>query len=134
MENWGVSEKIINPLKKSDVGYYALTYAMYKVASPLRYTVTLAGTTVSINYLKTKGYIKPVPSRQQMQDIYQNRKDQFNTQQHELQEKLRRHRTEIKRKMSQHRADLKKKMNQHRIELNKRMIRGFKKRVKKNGV
>ena len=94
---------------------------MYKVASPLRYTVTLAGTTVSINYLQAKGYIKPVPSRQQMQDMYQNRKDQFNLQNEELQRKLREHRTKLQ-----------KKMNQHRAELKKRMSRGFKKRVKKS--
>ena len=43
LENLGVSEKIINPLRNSSVGYYALTYALYKVASPARYAVTVGG-------------------------------------------------------------------------------------------
>ena len=41
LENLGVSEKIINPLRGSSAGYVALAYAMYKVATPARYTVTL---------------------------------------------------------------------------------------------
>ena len=41
LENLGVSEKIINPLKGSSAGYVALAYVMYKVATPARYTVTL---------------------------------------------------------------------------------------------
>jgi hypothetical protein len=43
LENIGVGEKIINPLRNSSVGYYALTYALYKVASPARYAVTIGG-------------------------------------------------------------------------------------------
>lgn len=43
LESLGVGEKIINPLRNSSVGYYALTYALYKVASPARYAVTVGG-------------------------------------------------------------------------------------------
>lgn len=42
----GVSEKIIEPLRNSKAGYVALTYALYKIATPLRYTVTLGKTFV----------------------------------------------------------------------------------------
>lgn len=43
LESLGISEKIISPLRTSSVGYYALTYALYKVASPARYAVTIGG-------------------------------------------------------------------------------------------
>ena len=36
MEAIGIGEKILNPLRSSDVGYYALAYAMYKIATPAR--------------------------------------------------------------------------------------------------
>ena len=47
LENLGVSEKIINPLRGSSAGYVALAYAMYKVATPARYTVTLGKSRMS---------------------------------------------------------------------------------------
>lgn len=97
LENLGVSEKIIGPLRNSSVGYYALTYALYKVASPARYAVTIGGTTVSINYLTKWGYIKPVPSAERLQVLYQTRTA-------ELREK----RDNFRRKLRQHKADLKK--------------------------
>lgn len=52
------------------MGYVAVAYALYKVATPLRYTVTLGGTTLSINYLKKWGYIKPVPTTEQLKEKY----------------------------------------------------------------
>ena len=45
LENLGTSERIMNFLKESEVGYIALSYACYKIATPARYTVTLGGTT-----------------------------------------------------------------------------------------
>lgn len=41
LESMGISEKVINPLRDSSAGYIALTYALYKIATPVRYTVTL---------------------------------------------------------------------------------------------
>lgn len=75
LESWDVSERITNPLKDSSMGYIAVAYACYKIATPIRYTVTLGGTTISINYLKQFGYIKPVPSRQELKDMYMERKE-----------------------------------------------------------
>lgn len=69
-----VSEKITDSLKDSSMGYIAISYALYKIATPLRYTVTLGGTTISIKYLKDWGYIKPVPSAQELKSMYQEKK------------------------------------------------------------
>lgn len=75
LESWNVSETIIKPFRNSQMGYFAVTYGLYKIATPARYAVTLGGTTVSINYLKKWGYIKPIPSRDRLREIYQERKD-----------------------------------------------------------
>ena len=58
LEYIGTSEKILSYLRDSEAGYYALSYACYKIATPVRYTVTVAGTTVAITKLKDTGYLK----------------------------------------------------------------------------
>jgi len=57
LETLGTSEKILNPLRNSDAGYYALAYACYKIATPFRYTVTVGGTGYTINYLQKNGIL-----------------------------------------------------------------------------
>lgn len=99
LESLGVSEKIVNPLKGSSAGYVALAYAMYKVATPARYTVTLGGTTASIKYLTRMGYIKPVPSKEKLQMMLDVRKQKFNKQRDAFRRKLRHHRAELKKKV-----------------------------------
>uniref|UniRef100_A0A6M2DC63 Putative conserved plasma membrane protein n=1 Tax=Xenopsylla cheopis TaxID=163159 RepID=A0A6M2DC63_XENCH len=75
LESIKVSPAIIENIRDSNMGYIALTYALYKIATPARYAVTLAGTTISINYLKRWGYLRPVPSREKLKDMYKERKD-----------------------------------------------------------
>lgn len=84
-----VSEKLINPLRDSSMGYVAVAYALYKIATPARYTVTLGGTTVSINYLKKWGYIKPVPTKDELKEIYTERKENFMESVRETKEEIR---------------------------------------------
>jgi len=55
----GVSETIIKHITESLLGDVAVAWAIYKVATPARYAVTLGGTTVAINVLRNMGYIKP---------------------------------------------------------------------------
>ncbi|KAK4879019.1 hypothetical protein RN001_007165 [Aquatica leii] len=75
LESWNVSHKITNSLKDSSMGYIAVAYALYKIATPIRYTITLGGTTISINYLKRWGYIKPVPTKDKLKEMYTERKN-----------------------------------------------------------
>ncbi|XP_046399001.1 uncharacterized protein C18orf19 homolog A [Ischnura elegans] len=75
LTNLGFSEKITSPLKDSSAGYLAVSYAMYKIATPARYTVTLGGTTISINYLKQWGYIKPIPPKEKLKEMYAEKKE-----------------------------------------------------------
>lgn len=60
---FNVGEKYLEMLRDSSAGYWAITYALYKIATPLRYTVTVGGTTISIRYLTKWGYLKPRQSK-----------------------------------------------------------------------
>lgn len=69
-----LSETIIEKVKHSDLGHLAVAYLCYKVATPVRYAVTLGGTTVSIKYLVKQGHIKPVPTKEQLIRMYEDKK------------------------------------------------------------
>lgn len=71
----GVSEKLITPVRDSSLGHIATAYLLYKIATPARYTVTLGGTTVSIKYLVQWGYIKPIPTKAELVQMYKDKKE-----------------------------------------------------------
>ncbi|KAF7284183.1 uncharacterized protein LOC143202136 [Rhynchophorus ferrugineus] len=76
LELMNFSEKIVNSMRNSSMGYVAIAYALYKIVTPLRYAVTLGGTTVSIQYLRKWGYIKPLP-KGKLKQLYSNTKEGF---------------------------------------------------------
>lgn len=82
------NEKIINSMRDSNMGYVAIAYGCYKIATPARYTVTLGGTTITINYLKKWGYIKPVPSPEKLKEMYKEKKISFDKSMREKKEEL----------------------------------------------
>ncbi|CAG4944105.1 unnamed protein product [Colias eurytheme] len=98
LESLGISEKLMEPLKKSEAGYFALTFALYKAATPLRYAVTLGGTTYAINKLTLIGWIRPVPSRERLKEMLQERKDNI---QDRFNESKQHYQTQIKEKQTQ---------------------------------
>lgn len=61
LQKLGLSEKIITPFRSSSLGDVALAYLMYKLATPARYTVTLAGTNYAIKFFRKAG---KVPAKQ----------------------------------------------------------------------
>lgn len=75
LESLGVSETLINPVRDSSLGHIAIAYLLYKIATPARYTVTLGGTTISIKYLEQWGYIKPIPSKARLVQMYKDKKE-----------------------------------------------------------
>lgn len=77
LESMHISETVINKLRDSSLGHAAIAYLCYKIATPLRYTVTLGGTTLSIKYLSQWGYIRPVPTRAQIKQMYDDQKAKF---------------------------------------------------------
>jgi len=81
MRKVGVSDSIVEKVTSSGAGHIAIAYALYKVATPVRYAVTLGGTTVAINRLRNMGYIKPA------KEIYTKGRDKLQDVQNKLQAK-----------------------------------------------
>lgn len=75
LKSMGFGESIVSPLRDSSAGHLAVAYAMYKIATPARYTVTLGGTTISIKYLKQWGYIRPIPPKEKLKEMYAEKKE-----------------------------------------------------------
>lgn len=69
-----IPRSYLDKLEGSSVGYYAIAYACYKVATPARYTVTVGGTTYAIVKLKEKGFIK---TASQMSDSLKDKRDEY---------------------------------------------------------
>ncbi|XP_053570861.1 protein FAM210A [Bombina bombina] len=61
LEFIGLPEVIVNILKNSQSGNALTAYALYKIATPARYTVTLGGTSISVKYLRKYGYLTTPP-------------------------------------------------------------------------
>lgn len=77
LETMHVSETVVTKLRDSTLGHAAIAYLCYKIATPVRYTVTLGGTTLSIKYLSKWGYIRPVPTKAQLKQMYDDQKAKF---------------------------------------------------------
>ncbi|XP_065316439.1 protein FAM210A-like isoform X2 [Gordionus sp. m RMFG-2023] len=76
LEKLSIPEKYIDPIKKSGASNFAVAYALYKIITPIRYGVTLGVTTFSINYLRKLGYIKHVPSSQQIKKMVRSLREE----------------------------------------------------------
>ncbi|KAM6972981.1 uncharacterized protein C18orf19 homolog A [Aplochiton taeniatus] len=61
IEAVGFPQRLIDLLQNSQGGYALTTYAMYKMATPARYTVTLGGTSLCVKYLRRHGYMSTPP-------------------------------------------------------------------------
>ncbi|XP_041376251.1 uncharacterized protein C18orf19 homolog A-like [Gigantopelta aegis] len=87
LEQLGLSETIIKPFKSSSVGFIAVAYLMYKLATPARYTVTLAGTNIAIHYLRKVGKMNPVPEGHRIRELYKDGKVELHEKGRMLQKK-----------------------------------------------
>lgn len=54
----GASDAVMSPFLVPGVGKVAVMYLMYKLASPARYAVTIAGTQLAVRFLRRHGYFK----------------------------------------------------------------------------
>jgi len=54
----GASDTVMSPFLVPGVGKAAIIYLMYKLASPARYAVTIAGTQLAVRMLRRRGYLK----------------------------------------------------------------------------
>lgn len=75
LESWNMSEKVISPFRSGGLGNVALAYLLYKLATPARYTVTIAGTNFAIKYLQKEGKMKVVPKADSLRSLYNEGKE-----------------------------------------------------------
>ncbi|XP_055337043.1 uncharacterized protein C18orf19 homolog A-like [Paramacrobiotus metropolitanus] len=74
LEKVGASEQLLERFRlessrSATYAYLASAYALYHVVAPLRYALTLALTTLAIAYLRRWGYIRPLPSKERLQQM-----------------------------------------------------------------
>lgn len=78
LEYVGFPGRLVKLLENSQSGYALTAYAMYKIATPARYTVTLGGTSLSVKYLRRHGYLStPPPMREYIHDKYEDARDRL---------------------------------------------------------
>lgn len=73
LEAVGLPDTLISPLRHSGLGYIATASAMYKLATPARYAVTLGGTSIAIRQLSRRGLIKPMPTKDQIKQMIKDK-------------------------------------------------------------
>ncbi|XP_058503797.1 uncharacterized protein C18orf19 homolog A-like [Solea solea] len=89
LEMIGLPESFVSLLRNSSSGYALTAYAMYKIATPARYTVTLGGTSLSVKYLRKHGYLStPPPVKEYFQDKMEETKDKFTEKMEETKDKF----------------------------------------------
>ncbi|XP_015277771.1 PREDICTED: protein FAM210A [Gekko japonicus] len=78
LESLGLPSSIVNILKNSQGGNLITAYALYKLATPARYAVTLGGTSITVKYLRKHGYIStPPPVKEYIQDRMEETKERL---------------------------------------------------------
>ncbi|KAM4568208.1 uncharacterized protein C18orf19 homolog A [Fundulus diaphanus] len=78
LEMIGLPESLVSLLRDSSSGYALTAYAIYKIATPARYAVTLGGTSLSVQYLRKHGYMStPPPVKEYFQDKMEETKERF---------------------------------------------------------
>ncbi|XP_056142239.1 uncharacterized protein C18orf19 homolog B [Lampris incognitus] len=89
LELIGLPESIVGLLRDSSSGYALTAYAMYKIATPARYTATLGGTSLSVQYLRRHGYFStPPPVKEYIQDKMEETKERFSEKMEETKERF----------------------------------------------
>ncbi|XP_067146841.1 protein FAM210A isoform X1 [Apteryx mantelli] len=101
LELIGLPDSIVNILKNSQSGNALTAYALYKIATPARYTVTLGGTSITVKYLRKSGYMStPPPVKEYLQDRMEETKDKITEKMEETKDKITEKIQETKDKVS----------------------------------
>ncbi|XP_052560054.1 protein FAM210A isoform X2 [Tympanuchus pallidicinctus] len=89
LELIGLPDRIVDILKNSQSGNALTAYALYKIATPARYTVTLGGTSFTVKYLRKNGYMStPPPVKEYLQDRMEETKDKITEKMEETKDKI----------------------------------------------
>ncbi|XP_036177865.1 protein FAM210A [Myotis myotis] len=101
LELIGLPDSIVNILKNSQSGNALTAYALFKIATPARYTVTLGGTSFTVKYLRSRGYMStPPPVKEYLQDKMEETKELLTEKMGETKDRLTEKLQETKEKVS----------------------------------
>lgn len=102
LEYVGFPDKVVKLLENSQSGYALTAYAMYKIATPARYTVTLGGTSLSVKYLRKHGYMTtPPPVKEYLQEKMEETKERISGKMEETKDRLSERMEETKDKFTE---------------------------------
>ncbi|XP_048363125.1 protein FAM210A [Sphaerodactylus townsendi] len=112
LEFIGLPESIVNILKHSQSGNALTAYAMYKIATPARYTVTLGGTSITVKYLRKHGYMStPPPVKEYIQDRMEETKERLSGKMEETRDMISEKMEETKEKITEKIQETKEKVS-----------------------
>ncbi|XP_022407091.1 protein FAM210A isoform X1 [Delphinapterus leucas] len=101
LELIGLPDSVVNILKNSQSGNALTAYALFKIATPARYTVTLGGTSFTVKYLRSRGYMStPPPVKEYLQDRMEETKERLTEKMEETKDRLTEKLQETKGKVS----------------------------------
>lgn len=101
LEMLGLPDNVVNVLKNSQSGNALTAYALFKIATPARYTVTLGGTSFTVKYLRRHGYMStPPPVKGYLQDRMEVTKELLTEKMEETKDRLTEKLQETKGKVS----------------------------------
>lgn len=81
---------------------FFFSFAFFQIATPARYTVTLGGTSLSVQYLRKHGYLStPPPVKDYIQDKMEETKEKFTEKMEETKERISEKMEETKDKLSE---------------------------------
>ncbi|XP_070768250.1 uncharacterized protein C18orf19 homolog A-like [Enoplosus armatus] len=113
LEMIGLPESLVGLLRDSSSGYALTAYAMYKIATPARYTVTLGGTSLSVQYLRKHGYLStPPPVKEYFQDKMEETKEKLTEKMEETKERFSEKMEETKELFSEKMEETKDKLSE----------------------
>ncbi|XP_023668960.1 uncharacterized protein C18orf19 homolog B-like [Paramormyrops kingsleyae] len=113
LEYAGFPENIVSYLRDSQSGYAITAYALYKIATPARYTVTLAGTSISVKYLRKHGYLSTPPLvKDYLQDKMEETRERFSEKMEETKERLTEKMEETKELISERMEETKERLSE----------------------
>lgn len=125
LEMIGLPESVVGLLRDSSSGYALTAYAMYKIATPARYTVTLGGTSLSVQYLRKHGYMStPPPVKEYIQDKMEETKERLTEKMEETKERFSEKMEETKERFSEKMEETKDKLSEKIQETKDRVSEG----------
>ncbi|XP_019735558.1 uncharacterized protein C18orf19 homolog B [Hippocampus comes] len=125
LEMINVPESLVGLLRESSSGYALTAYAMYKIATPARYAVTLGGTSLSVQYLRKHGYLStPPPVKEYFQDKMEETKEKFSEKMEETKERFSEKMEETKERFSEKMEETKDKLSEKLQETKDRVSEG----------